>query len=80
MKIQILVAFLLVAVVATMAAPNQVAEEKEIDAVEVAALGENGDLERGFTCSIGDWACSAHCRGIGKEGGTCIKGTCTCYD
>ncbi|XP_076619021.1 defensin-like [Colletes latitarsis] len=79
MKIQVLVAFMFVAVVAAMADPNQVVEEAESHPLELGVAEHDVDTQ-GVSCIFGDWACSAHCRGIGRKGGRCIRGTCTCYN
>ncbi|XP_076623477.1 defensin-A-like [Colletes latitarsis] len=79
MKIQVLVVFMLVAVVAAMAAPNQVAEGEDLHPLELN-VADSGVDTQGVSCIFGDAVCSAHCRGEGRKGGKCIKGTCTCYN
>lgn len=44
------------------------------------AMAATGELyrQKRLTCSIGGFACSAHCRLRGRNGGYCSRGICRC--
>ncbi|XP_076179521.1 defensin-A-like isoform X2 [Ptiloglossa arizonensis] len=82
MNFYVIFAFLLVAVAATIAVPDQVAKDDsakgQFEPHEM--ILEEDNKEKGLTCDVGECACAMKCCGMGKPSGYCNSGgTCVCY-
>ena len=88
MKFNIFFTFLLVGVVALMAAPTSIIQDEPKDEMPLDTIRsetERADRQRRVTCDLLSFkgiaehsACAANCLSMGKAGGRCENGICIC--